>query len=229
MVGGILPKESRLILRRLTADKKNTGQVEIHGMDYLFNESYQEMVLQVADELDLDELEAAQLLLDSARDAATNGRSHQLCAIILFHRQRMFILNIIRLLLDLSRLGEVPEEIEDWLGSNVDELILGIGPSTKTQKLLPRCMAAMRDIRAQLQKIFDTVLGAQVRGSAGQSEFREIIEYSRYSLVQQHELLAVIACHCIDRRVGTTQDFTEFIAALRKIDRYDYSTGASHA
>ncbi|KAK7987638.1 hypothetical protein PG989_007953 [Apiospora arundinis] len=200
------------------------GQVEIHGMDYLFNESYQEMVLQVADELDLDELEAAQLLLDSARDAATNGRSHQLCAIILFHRQRMFILNIIRLLLDLSRLGEVPEEIEDWLGSNVDELILGIGPSTKTQKLLPRCMAAMRDIRAQLQKIFDTVLGAQVRGSAGQSEFREIIEYSRYSLVQQHELLAVIACHCIDRRVGTTQDFTEFIAALRKIDRYDYST-----
>ncbi|KAK8124783.1 uncharacterized protein PG998_000542, partial [Apiospora kogelbergensis] len=199
-------------------------RVEIHGTEYAFNQGFQEIVLQVADELDLDELEAAQLLLDSERDEATNGRSRRLCAIIRFHRQRMFILNIIRLLLDLSRLGEVPEEIEDWLGSNVDELIVGVGPSTRTQKLLPRCMAAMRDIRAQLQKIFDTVLGAQVRGSADQNEFREIIEYSRYSLVQQHELLAVIACHCIDRRVGTTQDFTEFIAALRKIDRYDYST-----
>lgn len=204
---------------------KNLGQVEIHGTEYAFNQLFQEMVLQVADELDLDELEAAQLLLDSEKDEATNGRSRRLCAIIRFHRQRMFVLNIIRLLLDLSRLGEVPEEIEDWLGSNVDDLIVGVGPSTKTPKLLPRCMAAMRDIRAWLQKIYDTVVGAQVLGSAGQDEFREMIEYSRYSLVQQHELLAVIACHCIDRRVGTTQDFTEFIGALRKIDRYDYSTG----
>ncbi|KAK8140383.1 hypothetical protein PG984_000449 [Apiospora sp. TS-2023a] len=218
---GLLDKPGR---SKASRDGILSGQVEIHGTEYAFNQLFQDMVLQVADELDLDELEAAQLLLDSEKDEATNGRSRRLCAIIRFHRQRMFVLNIIRLLLDLSRLGEVPEEIEDWLGSNVDDLIVGVGPSTKTPKLLPRCMAAMRDIRAWLQRIYDTVVGAQVLGNAGQDEFREMIEYSRYSLVQQHELLAVITCHCIDRRVGTTQDFTEFIGALRKIDRYDYST-----
>lgn len=183
------------------------------------------MALQVADEIDLDELEAARLVLESENDERVLGRSRRECAIIRFHQQRKYLLDIVRLLLELSKIDEVPEDVEDWLGSYVSELILGDAPSSKMQKLVPRCMVAMRDIRAWLQRTADQVASATVRGHAGFAEFRETIEFSRVSLIQQHELLSVILCYAIEKRAATNQDFTDFMASLKKVDRYDYSTG----
>lgn len=180
------------------------------------------MALQVADEIDLDELEASRLVLDAENDERILGRSRRECALIRFHQQRKYLLSCVRLLLELSKIDEVPEEIEDWLGSYVTDLILGGGPSQSSQKLVPRVLASMRDIRAWLQRIVDQVASATVLGHAGQAEFREKIEFSRVSLIQQHELLAVILCYAIDRRVASRQDFTEFWATLKQINRYDF-------
>ena len=193
--------------------------------EYEVSNEFQEVATQVADELELDEIAAARIVLDSQKDITVLGRTHRVCALIRFHQQRRFLLDCIRLLLELSRPDEVPEEIEDWLVSILNEFILGTEPSAQARKIVPRCMAAMRDVRAWIQKLADRVAGAQILGNAEQEEFREVIEFSQISLVQQHELLAVITCHAIDRRVATKQDFTEFLANLKKVDRYDYATG----
>lgn len=193
--------------------------------EYEVSSGFQEVAVQVADELELDEIAAARIVLDSEKDVTVLGRPHRVCALIRFHQQRRYLLDCIRLLLELSKPDEVPDEIEDWLGSILNEFILGTVPSAQTRKIVPRCMDAMRDIRAWIQKVADRVAGAHILGNAEQDEFREVIDFSQRSLVQQHELLAVIICHAIDRRVATKEDFTEFLANLKKVDRYDYATG----
>lgn len=209
----------------LGADKTPcVGRVQVSGEEYQVTKEFQEMALQVADEIDLDELEASRLILETENDERVLGRSRRECALIRYHQQRKYLLDCVRLLLELSKIDEVPEEVEDWLGAYVAELVLGNVPSAKAEKLIPRCMAGMRDIRSWQQRIADQVAKANLLGQSDLAEFRETIEFSRISLVQQHELLAVILCYAVEKRVATAQDFVDFFAMLRKVDRYDYST-----
>ncbi|ORY59218.1 nucleoporin Nup186/Nup192/Nup205 [Pseudomassariella vexata] len=209
---------------KTSRDAVLSGKITLSDEEYTISKEFQEIALQVADEVDLDELETSRLVLESQNDEQVLGRSLRECAIIRFHQQRKYLLSCIRLFLELSRIDEMPEEIEDWLAAYVNELILGEGPAAKIQRLVPRCMAAMKHIREWLHKIVEQVTGATVLGHAGEAEFRETIEFSRVSLIQQHELLSVILCYAIERRVATSQDFIDFFKSLKEIGRYDYAT-----
>lgn len=226
---GLLEDKFKALLDRPRRNDKSRNslmshKITIEGEEYNVSKQFEEIALQVADEIDLDELEASKLVLESERDEYILGRSLRECAIIRFHQQRSYLLNCIRLMLKLSKPEELPAEVEEWFTDNVNDLILGGGPSTKTPKLVPRCMAAMNDIRVWLQQIADYVAGATVLGSASLPEFRETIEFSRASLIQQHEVLAVILCQAIGLRAATPKDFTDFITGFRKAERYDFST-----
>ncbi|KAH8674111.1 nucleoporin Nup186/Nup192/Nup205 [Xylariales sp. PMI_506] len=217
----LLDKPAR---NQASRDAVLSGKIKISDEEYEVSKEFQDIALQVADTIELDELEASRLVLESESDERVLGRSRRECAIIRFHQQRKYLLDCIRVLLELSRIDEVPEEVEDWLGSYVSELILGDVPSAKIAKLVPRCMSAMSDIRAWLQRIMDQVASATVLGHAGIAEFRETIEFSRVSLIQQHELLSVILCYAIEKRVATPKDFMDFLESLKRVDRYDYAT-----
>ncbi|KAK9772534.1 putative Nucleoporin Nup186/Nup192/Nup205 [Seiridium cardinale] len=220
-IAAFLDKPSR---NQKGRDAVLSGKIQISGEEYQVTKEFQEMALQVADEIDLDELEASRLILETENDERVLGRSRRECALIRFHQQRKYLLDCIRLLLELSKIDEVPEEVEDWLGAYVAELILGNVPSAKAQKLVPRCMAGMRDIRAWQQRIADQIAKASALGQSDLAEFKETIEFSRVSLIQQHELLAVILSYAVDKRIATAQDFVDFFAFLKNVDRYDYST-----
>ncbi|KAF7516738.1 hypothetical protein G7054_g14032 [Neopestalotiopsis clavispora] len=209
---------------KTSRDAVISGKIQLNGEEYQITKEFQELALQVADEIDLDELEASRLILETEDDERLLGRPRRECALIRFHQQRKYLLDCVRLLLELSKIDEVPEEVEDWLGAYVAELILGSVPSAKAGKLIPRCMAAMRDIRAWQQRIADQVAKANILGQATLAEFRETIEFSNVSLVQQHELVAVILSYAVEKRVGTPQDFVDFFALLKTIDRYDSFT-----
>lgn len=99
-----------------------------------------------------------------------------------------------------------------------------------TKRIVPRCMAAMKEIKAWLQKLGDKIAAAQTLGQAGPgqiSEEMETVEFSRVSLMQQHELLGVILCRSIEMRQASTSDFMEFVSALKRLDRYDALLGKS--
>ena len=54
-----------------------TGKITVDDEQYSINAEFQEMALQLADELDLDEVDSAKLLLDSQDDTRTLGRPPQ--------------------------------------------------------------------------------------------------------------------------------------------------------
>jgi nuclear pore complex protein Nup205 len=96
---------------------------------------------------------------------------------------------------------------------------------SKRQPLLPLILPAMSNMKAWLQKLGDKVTAAQTLGQAGPgglSEEAETIEYTRVSLIQEHELLGVILCRLVTKRQATVKDFEDFLAHLRKLDRYDH-------
>lgn len=187
----------------------------------------------LADEVDLDEIEAARCLLDSQEDPARLGRSLLECGIIRFHQQRKYVLDILRLFLELDGVEGDPEESEavESIKIYVAERLLQPSPGgDNTKRIVPRCMAAMQACKTWLQKLGDKIAAAQTLGQGqsgrgGMSEEMETVEFSRISLVQQHELLGVILARSVEMRQAITSDFADLITTLKKADKYDSLLG----
>ncbi|KXJ94256.1 nucleoporin Nup186/Nup192/Nup205 [Microdochium bolleyi] len=212
-------------------DAVMSGKLTLSGAEWTLNKDFQEIALQVADELDLDEKHAAALVLESEDYEKELGRSRQESAIIRFHQQRLYLLSCMRLLLEITKMNEGDNDGDEilQLSEYVDANILrgnaqGAGPASSTTRFVPACMSAMRDIKAWLGKLAERAAGASIIGYNAESQNLETHEFQRVSLVQQHELLSIILCFAVERRKATEQDFSEFVVALRRADKYDFST-----
>lgn len=184
----------------------------------------------MSDEIDLDELQAARCLLDSQDDPPVLGRTLLECGIIRFHQQRKYLLDVLRLLLEYNSAEEDADEsgalasIKMFVASR----LFPAGPKGP-KRLVWNCMSAMTRIKALLQKLGDKIAAAQTLNQgapAGLPEEMETIEFSRLSLIKQHELLGVVLCRCIEKRQAEMPDFLEFVSTLKKADRYDALLGA---
>lgn len=182
-------------------------------------------MLSFSDEVEINELEAADIVLASQNDPALLGRSLLECAIIRLHQHRKYVLNIIRILGDLvsdeEREGTQSNELARQLLESV------VFASNNSQRIIPRCLAAMKDVRAWIQKLNDKITAAAVL-SGGQaseaSEELETIEFSRVSLIQQHELMGIIVSRAVDTQ-AQEDDLKALLTELKSADRYDSLLG----
>lgn len=183
------------------------------------------MALQLADELDLDEVDSAKLLLDSQEDTRTLGRPLLECGVIRFHQQRRYLLDCMRLCIQIRTSDdEELDSLQDVFGTYVTENIYG---GRDNAKIISRCMAAMQDIKNWLQKLADRMTTANVvyAGAAPRLPYHEVVEFSRVSLAQQHELLALVMASAIEKRHVKADDFKQLLKYLQKVDRYDHLLG----
>lgn len=208
------------------------NKITLNGEDYTLNEQFQQATYAFADEVDLDETEAARFLLEAQDDVESLGRSLLECGIIRFHQQRKYALDALRLLLEMDRDGEEGDDespnlepVQIYVFERIFSSGRGPGPE---KRLVPRCLAAMQTAKAWLQRLGDKIAAAQTLGQNGtgpMSEEAETVEFSRISLIQQHELLAVILCRAVEKRQADISDFKEFMSNLRRADKYDNILG----
>jgi nuclear pore complex protein Nup205 len=212
---------------------QNPGKVKVLDEEYSINKDFQETVLRLADELDLDEVEAAKVLLEAEEDQDVLGRSLLECGVIRFHQQRKYLLNCMRLCIQIAKDDELEGLVQDFFGGFVTQNIYGAAAPCKksperAKRIIPRCVAAMQDIKAWLQMISDKMTTTAVMYQANvvqPLEFQEAIEFSRVSLVQQHENLALILCSAIEDRQAEVKDFEDFLKLLKRIEKYDNLLG----
>jgi hypothetical protein len=203
----------------------STGKITVDDEEYSINAEFQEMALQLADELDLDEVDSAKLLLESQDDTRTLGRSLLECGVIRFHQQRRYLLDCMRLCIEIRTSDdEELDPLQDAFGTYVTENIYG---GRDDAKIVSRCMAAMQDIKSWFQKLADRMTTANVvySGAAPRLPYHEVVEFSRVSLAQQHELLALIMASAIEKRHAKPHDFIQLLKYLQKVDRYDHLLG----
>ena len=210
----VLPRHS-LLTRFL-------GQLEFLEI-YSINLQFQQATLQVADTLDLDELDAARICLEAQIDSKTSGRSLTICSILRFHQRRKYLLDCMRLILQLADDIEGSQEgVVEWFRGVVAEVVQAQDPSDDSTKYVARCLTSMLDIKTWLQSLMDKLSGASVIGKERQSELEEVIEYQRISLVAQHETLSIIVVHLTKMDYSSVSNFELVLERLRTTDRYDH-------
>ncbi|CAN8096727.1 unnamed protein product [Discula destructiva] len=198
-----------------------TGKITVDDEEFNINEAFWESTFQLADEIDLDEIEAAKILLDCQDDPKTVGRTLSEAGLIRFHQQRRYLLDCMRLCIQIAESDDDElSHLQPVFGAYVTEYIYGAGTVGGT-RIVPRCMEAMQAVKGGLQKLADRVTAASVFHGTDRPPIDEVLEYSRISLLQQHEILALIAASAIDKRHAKAEDFKELLKTLEKTDRYD--------
>ncbi|AEO68909.1 3bbc764c-1001-4794-a269-0296ef872e78 [Thermothielavioides terrestris] len=212
--------------------KLSEGKVKIGDEEYAINDDFANECLKVADELDLNELESARILLDcdAEGDPETQSRPLWECGVIRFHQERRYLLDCMRLCLEIAADDELEPGLQDAFGAVAEEKVFGIPPPGSqpelgAKKVVPRCMEAMQSVRSMLQSMLDKAAARNVLQQASlvrPPEIQETFDFSRASLVEQHECLAAILHAAVERRHATVGDFQEFLKTLQKVDKYDH-------
>ncbi|KAK0621490.1 nucleoporin Nup186/Nup192/Nup205 [Bombardia bombarda] len=209
----------------------SSKKITINGEDFQVNDDFLINSLQLAEDLDLDELEAARVLLDAnAEDDQEEayGRPLWQCGLIRFHQERKYLVDCMRLCIEIAS-DDADESIQDAFGAMVEENIYKVvppgNPDGGTERFVPKCLGAMEHIKSWLRSMAERMAArnlVQQSNIARPSEQQELYDFSRLSLVQQHEGLAVILCSAIEKRHAVTNDFRYFFELLRTADKYDH-------
>lgn len=189
---------------------------------YSINEEFQQGAKKLADTLDLDELAAAQLLLEAQEESEATGRSLLTCSIVRFHQRRKELLDCIRIIFELAADVDREENQRDGLLQLADQVVRpenASGASVDTSRYVRRCLTGMGDIKSWLHKLAEISNTGSVTGQ--QSDILETIEYQRVSLVKQHELLGVIVFYLVKQNYTVVADFELVLDTLKKVDKFD--------
>jgi nuclear pore complex protein Nup205 len=206
---------------------------------YSINEDFRQQAIQVSDELDLDEIECAQLFLRSQSDAQEWDRSPIVSAIMHFHKRRQFLLEALRLALEAAYeqdLVVVDSDTEDEVAHvqqleriKAGEMLAKFASLVVQQdsgidhppKFWNKCLRTMEDIEAGIQKVVDRTQRASVVGQTLSSDEEQILEYERETLQTQHESLAVIATLLVRRGFATMANFNDLLNRAKSLDKHD--------
>ncbi|KAE8442005.1 hypothetical protein EG329_003941 [Mollisiaceae sp. DMI_Dod_QoI] len=195
-----------------------TGKLDFEGDQYTVNEEFKQGALKVADELNIDELDAARICLEVQEETDSSGRSLLTNSIVRFHQRRKHLLDCLRLLVQLSADVNLDEDLRAALQAVVQQIVQ---PQNGSSAFAQKCLAAMRDIKSWLQTLGEKLSGASVLGQGQQEEFLETIEYQRVSLVKQHESLGVTLHYLVKENRARSAEFQTVLEVLKKADKYD--------
>lgn len=175
----------------------------------------------MAEVLDLDEIDAARLLLDAQSDLDISDRSYVLHAVINFHEQRQLLIECLRLVFKCSNNSECEEEIKDVLRQLV-ALVLEIkdGPARNGSLYAQKCLQAMIDVEFWIRALGERYQGNKALGQPSAPEYHEILEFQQLNLEQQHESLASVFTYLIKANYTGVEDFYELLDHMPKLERW---------
>ncbi|KAL8735507.1 MAG: hypothetical protein Q9181_002765 [Wetmoreana brouardii] len=199
-----------------------SGTIEIEGDEYAVNQEFKESAVELADALDLDEVQSAKLLLDSQEDAELLGRSTVVSAVVAFHERRQFLLESLRTLLRNTQIPDCEEQIRhEQLQLIGDILEVKDGPARNGSLYTRKCLKAMADVERWVQALGERYQGTLALGQTMAPEHGEIMAFQQSSLTQQHESLAAIVTYLVKGSYTGTEDFYKLLGHLPSIERWN--------
>lgn len=208
----------------------SSGKITIDDSEYEVNDDFKQQTLELADALDLDEVDAAALFMGAAAEAKDLDRTQLQTAVIRFHRRREYVLLCLRILmktaLDNGDTGETEIEGLATLQRAV-QIILGVDGAANLVNAYGywnKCLTGMSNVEKWLQQIMERVQSTQVVGQVPLPGFIEIMDFQRQSLTRQHENLAAICTHMIKAGYVNVDNYKALLAKAKTLDRHDIIT-----
>ncbi|KAL8900187.1 MAG: hypothetical protein Q9207_005813 [Kuettlingeria erythrocarpa] len=196
--------------------------VQIDDNEYSVNKEFQESSIQLADALNLDEVESAKLILEAQDDAELLGRSTIVSAVIAFHERRQFLLESLRMLMRSSRNLDCEEALRrEQLQLVADILEIKDGPVRNASLFTRKCLRAMADIELWINALAENYQGTLALGQATTPDYEELMSFQQASLAQQHESLGAIMTYLINGGHTSVEDFYKLLEHLPTIERWN--------
>ena len=203
------------------------GKINIDDSEYEVNDDFKQQTLELADALDLDELDAAALFMGAQSEAQELHRSQLQTAVIRFHRRREYILLCLRIIMKTAlEIGEAEIQGLDAFQLAV-QVIVGVQGTTSLANAYgfwAKCLTSMESIEKWLHAIAERVQSTQVVGQMPLPGFVEIMTFQRQSLTRQHENLSAICTHMIKAGYVNLDNYKSLLARAKSLDKHDLIT-----
>jgi nuclear pore complex protein Nup205 len=202
----------------------STETIDLQGEKYTVNKEFVQSAHSVADELDLDELHACEILLQAQDESESSGQSLETCSVIRFHQRRRIMLECLRLILFLLDDVDQNEVVRDWLREYLTSDVIEFKGVPKNPKSFSsRCLSSMADIEVWIQVLADflTTTNQQKEQLGPKEQVVEVREFQRVSLMRQHELLGVINLYLVKQNYSNEAEFELLLRKLQSVDKYD--------
>ncbi|KAK9470711.1 nucleoporin Nup186/Nup192/Nup205 [Dipodascopsis tothii] len=186
--------------------KLQKGKLDLDGVEYTVNNEFIAESCMLADELDVDEMVAAELLRHGTEEQARLDRPPLMCAVILFHMRRQFILSCMRIMLDYLQF---------------DATYRGLVDRVAEEGIAGRCLGAMKDIRTALAALAERSRSGHFLGRDLDASFVENIRYRREVLMKEHDTLAQILVLLARNDIARPADAAQLVDALEGLEGYD--------
>ncbi|KAF1922872.1 uncharacterized protein M421DRAFT_426491 [Didymella exigua CBS 183.55] len=212
--------------RRLLAG----GKITIDDNEYEVNDDFKQQTLELADALDLDEVDAAALFMAAAAEAAELDRTQLQTAVIRFHRRREYVLLCLRILMKtaLDNGDNAETDVEGMPAfQRAVQIILGVEGAVNLVNAYGywnKCLTGMSNVEKWLQQILERVQSTQIVGQVPLPGFVEIMDFQRQSLTRQHENLSAICTHMIKAGYVNLDNYKALLAKAKTLERHDIIT-----
>ena len=205
-----------------TSNNVLTGTIKLDDVEYSVNKEFRENATQLADTLELDEIESARLLLEAQESTEILDRSALTSAIILFQQRRQFLLECVRMVLIHLSDPDLEEDIQRYSRETIDLILQPKdGTSLDGSIYIQKCVQAMSDIEKWLQRLGDRVQGNIALGQVMLPEGDDIIVFQQHSLTRQHESLSAIINLLVKSSYSTSGDFYRILDQVQQLDRWN--------
>ena len=210
-------EDSRKKVDPATTPKPDTLKIE--DEEYRVTEDFRQVALQVADEIDLDELQAAKLCLDAELPAEEQPDTNlPYRALIRFHEERYILLDCVRLVLhqtlDLETGDELGADFQDY----ARRVVRGEGGGTDGSAYWRKCMDGLAEVEAYIKKLADHQQTMSMTGSLMEENMADAFKAQRTLLTRQHERLAAIMSYLFRGGHVTPQDFRSLISKAAALE-----------
>ncbi|KAK1046096.1 hypothetical protein LTS16_006008 [Friedmanniomyces endolithicus] len=190
-------EKSRQQLVPPTATQPETLIIE--NVEYRVNSDFRQSALAVADELSLDELEAARLCIEvSPGDDFQVGTSLALRAVLQFHDYRRSLLECMRLILQQYNYAITADEesVMSVFQGPVDAMMKAQdGPPDAGSGLWKKCVDGLTDVETFFSAMSERQQTMMMTGQVLVGDGVDAFQAQRLLLTRQHEsLVAVLVC-----------------------------------
>lgn len=214
-------EQSRQSLRHAQQKQDGNSIVTVDGVAYAFTEEFYNAVIIVADEVDLDELEAARLCVSAQDDMNAVDATLPFRAILRFHNQRQCLLDCLRLVLRRSVDSDEGDDdaVEDYFQDLVRRIVTGKDAQPGERSAYWRkCINGLSEIESLIKKTQDHVQAVVMTGQSLDGSNGEALQAQRMFLTHQHEALAAIMCYLVRAHHVMPEDFRAFLSKAASTD-----------
>ncbi|KAK0935282.1 hypothetical protein LTR29_013147 [Friedmanniomyces endolithicus] len=173
--------------------------LQIENVEYRVNNDFRQSALAVADELSLDELEAAKLCIEvSPEDGSQVGTSLALRAVLRFHDYRRSLLECMRLILQQYNDAITADEegVMSIFQGPLDAMMKAQdGPPDAGSGLWKKCVDGLTDVETFFMGMSERQQTMMMTGQVLVGDAADVFQAQRLLLTRQHEsLMAVLVC-----------------------------------